>query len=96
MFKRPHNLKDQELNKFIPQITDTTLIKVSMSINTIFSVWLMSHGIDVFKLESVVVFLEINVLLNNREEEYGIGIDFLFCLDFITYQMFGYYSKKWW
>jgi hypothetical protein len=54
----------------------------------------MSHGIDVFKLESVVVFLEINVLLNNREEEYGIGIDFLFCLDFITYQMFGYYSKK--
>jgi len=85
MFKKPHNSKDQELNKFMSQIIDTIIIKLLMNINTIFLVWLMSHGIDVFKSESVVVFQETNVLLNNLEEERGIGIDFLFCFIFFTF-----------
>lgn len=45
----------------------------------------MNHGIDAFKLENVEASLEINVLPNNLEEEHGIGIDFLFCLDFYIF-----------
>lgn len=53
----------------------------------------MSHGIDFFKSESVVVFQETNVLLNNLEEEHGIGIDFLFCFDFF-YLLFKLKNEK--
>lgn len=67
------------------QIIDTILIKLLININTIFLVWLMNHGIDAFKLENVEASLEINVLPNNLEEEHGIGIDFLFCLDFYIF-----------
>lgn len=83
IFKELLNLKDQEHNKFLHQIIDTILIKVLINTNIIFLVWLMSHGIDVFRLVNVEVVLVINVLLNNQEEELGIGIDFLFCKIFL-------------
>lgn len=43
-----------------------------MSINTICSVLLMSHGTDVFRLESAEHVLEINALLNKSETKFGI------------------------